>query len=992
MAGGLYTIPAGVPFAETLARGVIDRFGASCDPFAISTTIYLPTRRAARTLSECFARLSDGAALLPDIRALGDPDEEELYFDPGTEDLALAPALDPLRRRLLLAMLVRRWAARHDDRSSAFAQAAAMARHLARLFDEAEIRHVDLGRLDSLVPEHLTEHWAEVRDFLRFLRDAWPVVLSAEGALDPAHRRNMLIGQLARRYRESRPAFPVVAAGTTGSIPATADLLAAIAELPQGAVVLPALDRELDDESWEALGASHPQYGMKQLLASIGVPRGDVGDWPGAAAARISRVALFREVLRPAPTTDAWRALVDRGAPELAEGVEGIGIVEAAHPAEEALAIALILREALEDGRQTAALVTPDRGLARRVAAELGRWDIGVDDSAGKPLSQTPPAVFLLLLAEAAAAQFAPMPLLALLKHPLACGGEYPGVFRRRARLLDRFVLRGPSPDAGLAGISSAIASRRTECADPAQEGLFGEIAGWYAKVAAALEPFGRAMQSQSLALADLVRRHRDAAEALGASDHEVGAVRLWRGDAGDAAAELVESLIRAGEDLPPIEPLAYPILLRQFAEEKAVRPAFGRHPRLAILGPLEARLQHFDLVVLGGLNEGTWPRSAAADPWLSRPMRSALGLESSERAIGLAAHDFATLAAMPEVRFTRALKSEGAPTVESRWLQRLKQLTKGLKLDAKLDGAKRYGAWAALFAVPEQAPVPALRPAPRPPVEKRPRTLSVTKIETWLRDPYAIYARYVLRLKPLDPLAQAIGPMDRGRAMHEILERFVAETADGIPPDSLARLIALSEEVFSAHGIPQSVLALWRPRFRRAAAWFVEDERRRRVEILRSHLEVAGRLEIAAPGGIFILTGRADRIDELRDGGATVVDYKTGKPPTDPQVRTFAAQLPLEGAMEARGGFEGVPVLVPSRLVYIRFAGGELAGETHVVDADAQALSEESLAKLAQRIADFDREETPYFSHVAPYRTDSTGDYDHLARVREWVLAGREG
>jgi ATP-dependent helicase/nuclease subunit B len=371
--------------------------------------------------------------------------------------------------------------------------------------------------------------------------------------------------------------------------------------------------------------------------------------------------------------------------------------------------------------------------------------------------------------------------------------------------------------------------------------------------------------------------------------------------------------------------------------------------------------------------------------------MRNALGLESPERAIGLAAHDFATLAAMPEVRFTRALKVDGTPTVESRWLQRLKQLTKGLKLDAKLGTENLYPAYAGLYALPDRAPAPAPRPAPRPPAAKRPRELSVTQIETWLRDPYAIYARYVLRLKPLEPLAQAIRPMDRGRAMHEILEHFVRETMDGFPPDPLARLIALSQETFARYGIPQSVLALWRPRFARAAAWFVEEEKRRRAAVTRSHLEISGRMEIEAPGGIFVLTGRADRIDELRGGGAAIVDYKTGKPPSDLQVRTLSPQLPLEGAILARGGFEGIGAHPPSELVYIRFSGSEEAGETHIVNADAAQLSAETIVKLAQRIADFDREETPYLSRIAPFRTGSTGDYDHLARVREWSLSGRE-
>jgi ATP-dependent helicase/nuclease subunit B len=994
MRPGLYTIPAGIPFAEALARGLIRQLGASNNPVALSNaTIYLPTRRAVRTLVETFARVLNGAALLPNIRPLGDVEEDELLFDPHMDDLAPPPAIDPVRRRLLLATLVQRWAEQGRGTPLGFAQAAAMARHLAQFLDEAQTQQVDLQKLERLVPEKFAEHWSQVRDFLILLRDEWPKLLGAEAAIDPAARRNRLLAALARRYHETKPSAPVIAAGTTGSIPATVELLRAITGLPAGAVILPALDRDLDKESWANLNPGHPQYGMKQLLERLGVDRGDVPDWPEINSIphlhesydRAARVTLLREVLRPAPTTDAWRALAGHGSEEIAKGLDGISSIATAHPGEEALAIALMLREAAENEELTAALVTPDRGLGRRVAAELGRWDIAIDDSAGVPLAQTPPAVFLSLLAEAAAREFAPVPLLALLKHPFAVIGSVEDS-RRYARLLDRLVLRGPRPDPGLAGIRKAIDSKRADREETKLAPALDALARWFGEVAGLLQPFAAAMQARSFSLAPLADLHCTTAEKLAGKDV------LWRGTAGEAAAKLLDDLILAGADLPSVEPGAYPVLFRQFAEERAIRPVYGRHPRLAILGPLEARLQHFDLVVLGGLNEGTWPQSSAADPWLSRPMRETLGLESPERGIGLSAHDFAMLAAMPEVRLTRALKVDGTPTVASRWLQRLQQLTKGLKLGNRLEAKAPYAAYAMKFAVPDRAPVPALRPEPRPPVSKRPRELSVTQIETWLRDPYAIYARHVLHLKPLDPLDAEIGPMDRGRAMHEILEHFIRETGEGFPPHPVARLIAISEEVFARYGVPQATLAVWRPRFARAATWFVDDERRRRADISRSFLEVKGQLTIETPAGDFKLTGRADRIDELQAGGAAIIDYKTGQPPSDSQVGVFASQLPLEGAILERGGFEGVAPLATAQLVYIRYSGGEEAGDTHVVKGEASQFVAETFANLVRLITEFGREETAYVSRIAPFRVDAAGDYDHLARVREWSLSGWDG
>src|SRR6202789_2168469 len=570
-----------------------------------------------------------------------------------------------------------------------FAQAVALAHELARFLDDCERQGADLSKIETLAPEALAAHWADVRAFLLILRDHWPAILQAEGRMNRAAYSNASLAALARRLETKPPAGPVGAAGSPGSIPATADLLGVIARLPQGAVILPGLDRELDDESWSNLDPGHPQYGMKQLLARIGVARAEVGDWQPSLPH--GRETLIRETLRPAPTTDAWRAIAERGGAEIAQGLEGLSLIEAAHPGEEAATIALILRHALEaDGAtaRTAALVTPDRGLARRVAAEMERWNIAIDDSAGRPLAKTPPGTYLALLVQAGDSEFAPVPLLAALKHPLAAGGQAPGEFRARVRELDRLVLRGPRPDPGLAGIANAIARAATSIRlNAADKATLESLTAWFAAVAALLAPLEHAMAETEIAIADLAAVHLSVGETLAETDAEYGSDRLWRGDAGGAANHLLAEIQEAAADLPGIEPRAYATLFTELAEAVAVRPVYGRHPRLAILGELEARLQSFDVVVLGSLNEGVWPRAATTDPWLSRPMREALGLEAPERAIGLAAHDFATLAAGPRVFLTRALKVDGTPTVASRWLQRLLQLTKGLKLDGKLPG-----------------------------------------------------------------------------------------------------------------------------------------------------------------------------------------------------------------------------------------------------------------------------------------------------------------
>ncbi|HTC83956.1 MAG TPA: double-strand break repair protein AddB, partial [Rhizomicrobium sp.] len=931
----VFTIAPSAPFAETLARGLIARLGS--DPLALSAaTIYLPTRRAARNFGDAFAKVLGGTALLPQFKPLGDSEEDELLFDAAGDGLELAPAITPLRRQLLLARLIRQWDRAGRGGHLSYAQSAVLADSLAKVMDEIETQGCDLSKLDELAPEHLATHWQGVSRFLGLLNEQWPAILAEEKAVNPAARRNQALHALAMRLEATPPAGPVIAAGSTGSIPATAELLAVIARLPQGAVVLPGLDRTLDDESWASLDADdsqsgHPQFGLARLLRVLGVDREDVQDWFGTQT-NPAREILLSEALRPAPTTDAWRDLADQGGDDIRRGMKDIALVEAADPAQEALAIALALREALETPEHTAALVTPDRNLARRVAAEMARWNITIDDSAGRPLAHTAAGTFLCLLAEAAQARFAPVPLLALLKHPFARRGQDGAAFRARARQLDRWCLRGPRPDASLDGVSRAIAKAQAARMPPPAQAL-AELTAWWSELSLHLRPLEQVFAQRDATIKTLLETQIVAAERLACDEN--GDCILWANADGEAAFELVASLKLAAEDLDAIEPDSWPSLFRSLAMKMPVRAAFGQHPRLAILGPLEARLQHFDLLVLGGLNEGSWPQGAGHDPWFSRPMRKRLGLEQPERGIGLSAHDFAMLTAGPRVILTRALKAEGAPTIPSRWLQRLVQLTKGLGLADRLAPALDYADLAArVMDVPQGPRLP--RPKPRPPVETRPRRLSVTEIETWLRDPYAIYAKHVLRLRPLDSLDEAIGPLERGTALHKALEVFIARYSGGLPDDAVAQLAAIADQVFAQAGIPKAALALWRPRFLGAARGFIDWQRSRQATIAASHLEIRGSLELDN----FELTGVADRIDILKTGIAAILDYKTGAIPTPKQVaQLLSPQLPLEAAMLAQDGF-GIGAFSAEELIYLSLAS-EAKARAPLAIEDAVALTQ---------------------------------------------------
>jgi ATP-dependent helicase/nuclease subunit B len=966
-APSVYTIPAHQPFLRTLIAGLFARFGRAPLDLA-GITLLLPSRRACRSLREAFLAEGDGTPmLLPRMTALGDIDADDIDLAGGDtlpDGLDLPPALPETRRLLLLSRLV---LAR--DASLLPAQAAALARDLARLIDQAHTERIGFERLAELVPAELARHWQITLDFLRIVTEHWPAILSAEGALDPALRRNRLIEAQAALWQREPPAQPVIAAGFGGAVPAAADLLALLATLPQGAVVLPGVDTAAPAPLWQAIRAdpTHPQHGLAELIDHLGVAHDALPDWHAAPGGNPGRTQLAMEAMRPASVSDQWRALET-----LPEGaLTGLARLDCPGPQEEAGAIALLLRERLETPGATAMLVTPDRGLARRVTAELKRWKIDIDDSAGTPLNRTPPGIFLRLIADAVLERLAPVPLLALLKHPLAAAGFSPARCRALVRRLERLALRGPRPAPDLAGLHQAVPESDTELAE----------------LLARLEPILAPLLDPAPAgFAERIAGHIRAAETLAASDIEIGSDRLWAGEAGEALAGFVAELHQAAADFPAIAASDYPMLLESLLAGKVVRPRFGRHPRLQILGTLEARLQQADLVVLGGLNEGVWPATGGHDPWMSRPMRRDFGLKALEAEIGLSAQDFVGGFTAPEVVLTRALKAEGAPTVPSRWLLRLDTVLAAT--EAALPAALPHLSWQRRLDRPETfQPFPP--PEPRPPVAARPTALSVTEIETWMRDPYAIYARHVLGLDPLDPLDADPGVAERGTFIHQALDRFVRDYPQDLPVDALEKLLAHGRAAFGDALDRPGVWAFWWPRFERIARWFLAEEAQRRPLLAGMLTERRGRLVLPVTPRGFTLAAKADRIDRLKAGGLIIIDYKTGAlPPRAEVMAGFSPQLPLEAAIAAAGGFEGVDPAEVTGLAFWRLSGGDPAGEIRSAGDEAASpdtLASQARAGLEALIRAFEDPATPYLARPHAGFAPRYGAYGHLARLAEW-------
>jgi ATP-dependent helicase/nuclease subunit B len=1050
--GRIYSIPASLPFLKTVAATLVDgqlvpgfTYDAA-DPLALAdVTIYVPTRRSARVLRSEFVDLLGGrSAILPVIRALGETDDDSGFFDEVAPALLdMAEPLSGPARLLELARLVLAWRNRLPAAVTAVhaesplvapaspADAVWLARNLADIIDAMETEELDWLALDTLDVSNHALWWQLTAEFLKIASEYWPARLAELNRSSPSLRRNATLHAETERYRHAPPAGPVIIAGSTGSIPATAGLIAAVADLPNGIVILPGLDRFMSDAEWllvghqggvsgaqkpDAAARSHPQYGLHRLLARMGCTRSDVEPLGTPPEALEYRAQILSSAFLPTQATASWgdvRGTLDAG--RLADAFRDVSLVEAANEREEALAIAIALRLALEESDDAqAALITPDRKLGRRVAAELARFGIEADDSAGTPLLSTPQGTLLRLLVEAALRPGDPVPLVALLKHPLARFGLPATDVSDAVTALELTALRGGTAEIDISTLEPLLDTALEQQADdrhpPVWRTALPEQAIPLARdlarrVADAVEPLAGVLVQQSrtgrrfsskLAVSDWSERTGRALEAV-AVDERGDLAALWSGEAGDALANLLKSVMETDGQIEADGP-QWCDIIEALAASESVKPRSMRHPRVFIFGALESRLQSVDTVVIGGLNEGTWPGQAANDAFLSRVMKVEIGLEPPERRIGQLGHDLQMAAATPKLILTRALRNGTAPTVASRWLQRLIAVGgPALSADLRLRG-KDFIDWANQI---DKGPnvANATRPAPRPPAELQPKKYSFSQIGRLRRDPYAIYARHILRLDPIAPFNLDPGPAERGSLYHRIVDRFVREEAMG-EPHTLAACI-LNEE-FDTVALPPHIDAVWRPRFAAVARAFVTWHLERAGGVRESLTEVPASLDLNV-GGIR-LTGIADRIDILPDGSADILDYKTGSTPSLKVARALLdPQLALEAAALKRGAFRGPGIREPANLLYVRLKPGERfkaeqvnnehAKSAGAIPKSATDLAEDSLTELEKLLTGLIEGRYGFASRLIPEQErDYGGEYDHLARVAEWSSAENGG
>ena len=993
----VFNIAPGGNFLDVLAKNILEGFplvGAQVKPALSNWTILLPTRRAARQLGIILLKQSgQRAIILPRIRPIGDFDDETPSFDQNE----LPHGISPVGHFLTLFSLVKQWSNENPvielakEISNSPAQTIALTNSLLQLLNQSETEEISLEKLNEVYDTDLSEHRYAILSLLSTIKIELPKQLYDQNLLGPQARRSRMIHMEAENIQNGHFTGPIIAAGSTGTIPATRELLKAIANHAMGAVILPGLDDMMEEDAWTTLRPDHPQYALKKLINTIGISRAEI---PLMSVGRRDRNFLTSELMRPTEHAHLWRKTVSANSGAAESSLTDLHLIQAPDRHIEARAIALILRNALETPNQTAALVTSSRDLAKRVKAELQRWHIAIDDTASEPLTKFGLASLAQRLAEASADRFSTSSLLSLLHHPDCQMGLPREELIHCVRNLEIAVFRNYGTQVGLSGLlqifeRARLAFKNKERAHILVSNLQDE--DWHRMhkvVQTVTNILGSLLQPEKLAFAQQLKRFFKTLNACAPTNQNMSPENL-------AFEELRAEIESHAKVLQPCDFATACSLIINIIKGETFKKLENQHPRLAIYGLLEARMMPADILIMGGLNETKWPAQPDPGPWVNRPMRDIIGLQQPEREIGVSAHDFTQGFGYAKVYITFSKRVEGAPLVPSRWILRLQAVLQIANLQSALDQGLD---WLELAKAIDDPGImrPTVKPKPTPKSQARPKRISVTEVEKLIRDPYGVYARRILKLEPLPAMARKADAALRGILFHEAISGWNEKQIVRLSPASLDILLKIGTEIFAPFANDPEITSFWWPRFQKMANWLVENEKEYRANVTRIHTELSGELELKIGNELYLLYGRADRIDILSSGQARIIDYKTGEPPTSKQVTSgLSPQLPLEAAILAHGKFQNLKPIKTEILDYIHISGGRVAGEVAPVkptDSSTIAeLAERHLDGLRSLLSGYANSDQPYIPRVAPKNDEDELEYDHLSRFKEWLIGGGE-
>ena len=1000
---GFYTIPASQAFADTLVTGIIDKFP---EPEQLARIeLYLPSRRAISSIKEAFLKHQNkGPILLPKMFAVGEPDEE-VALNITIERLELDEAINGFERQCLIASQIQHFPI--GGRRMAPAPAMKLASSLCVLIDQMQRAGTPLSAIRDVLPDELSTHWQEILKFLTILFDYWPSILAERGQIDPVARQQQLLQAQLDFWTSHPPNAPIILAGSTGTLPMTRAFMKVISQLPMGAVIFPGIELDIEDADWRAIEQDpvHPLHQIARSMVEFELPLSEVRYWHVTEQMQHksvrSRQIMLREVMRPASRTSQWRRLAVDQSELSPSSLQGLTVMSVTDSFQEAELIAGLMRQALETPNKTAMLITPDRMLARKVQAALMRWNILVDDSAGSALILSSPARFLALIIRVVQEDASPHALRALFKHPFATAGLPRAEFTHLANLFEEQILRGPLPRKNWESWTLLVAQTPKlkhfwqTCLVPA----FTPLRDAFKAVNPSLDTLAIALMqtAQNLGALPENRVDENSADENRADENNVDSgindtqsdapLHIYSDFAGAVLLELLSDMIRFGGSYP-LAASEFHNTFRVLCQEEVVRTPYNQHPRLKILGTIEARMQQADTVILGGLNEGVWPPFSQRDMWINNASRTQLGLPDRHWRIALSAHDFMMAAASPEVMITRSVITDGAPTQISRWLARLDAVVAAAGLSSYLD--KQIPVWMKAVNARKIPDIvkPIARPEPKPALAHRPSQISATDFDQWITDPYGFYVKKILKIRQKNPIDEPPSVALRGSLIHDVIAEFSTRYPTGkLPEDAQEQLHKIVDAHLSKWSNIAYIDLFWRQKFSVILNWFLEEEGRRRDERFQVVVEKEGRLELPVGQRLILITARADRIELHPGNHYQIIDYKSGNPPSKLAVSSGrAVQLLVEAAILSKGGYRlSDKTAQDIELFYWQLKGRETASakidDVTPDEFDVSIIFDQLLALVQS----FENEDQPYLSEPNSAQRPKFSQVRHLARIKEW-------
>ena len=987
---GFYTIPASQAFADNLVTGIIDKFP---EPEQLARIeLYLPSRRAISSIKEAFFKHQKlGPILLPKMFAVGEPDEE-VALKNTIERLELNEAINKFERQCLIASQIQHFPI--GGRRMAPAPAMKLASSLCMLIDQLQRAGTPLSAIKDVLPDELSTHWQEILKFLTILFDYWPSILAERGQMDPVARQQQLLQAQLDVWISHPPKSPIILAGSTGTLPMTRAFMKVISQLPMGAVIFPGIELDIENTDWQAIKKDpvHPFYQIARTMVEFELQLSEVRYWHVTEQiqnkSNRSRLILLREVMRPASRTSQWRKLAVDQTELSPSSLKGLKVMSVTDSFKEAELIGGLMRQVLETPNKTAMLITPDRTLARKVQAALMRWNILIDDSAGSALILSSPARFLALTIRVVQEDASPHALRALFKHPFATAGLPRAEFTHLANLFEEQILRGPLPRKNWESWTLLVA-RTPKLKDFWQTYLlpaFNPLRDAFKAINPSLDTLTIALMQTVQNLSTLPENSEDSDSDTN-EKQSAAPLHIYSDFAGTVLLELLSDMIRFGS--------SYPIAASEFhntfsvlCQEEVVRTPYNQHPRLKILGTIEARMQQADTVILGGLNEGVWPPFSQKDMWINNVSRTQLGLPDRHWRIALSAHDFIMAAASSEVMITRSFVTDGAPNQASRWLARLDAVVAAAGLSAYLD--KQIPVWMKAVNARKIPKIvePIGRPEPKPTIAQRPSQISATDFDQWITDPYGFYVKKILKIRQKKPIDEPPSVALKGALIHDIIAKFSARYPTGeLPDDAGYQLQKIAEQFLLKWSNDTYIDLFWRQKFSVILNWFLKEEDRRRDENFRLVVEKDGSLELSIGQRLILVTARADRIELHQGNNYQIIDYKSGNPPSKLAVSSGrAVQLLVEAAILLKGGYNLSDEPVQDIELFYWHLKGRLTVPAKIDDVTPYDFDMATIFnQLFKLVQSFENEEQPYLSEPNLAQRPKFSEVRHLARIKEW-------